>query len=140
VDEQLDQARRKVLASITELRFLGKKYGEVFSRRCRDQDKQSTRNRGRFTRFVCESRIVHWPYTPWARGGAVQVLAGDFDRAVALVKKMKTVATPYQRPTFMDRDVRSQTQLYAQELDQYIVNKRATVSLGELLKAKLGLA
>jgi hypothetical protein len=116
VDEQRDQANRKVKAAIVQLKFLGQRYVDVFTRRSQDQQKLRQRT-GRFQSLHVKGEHVKWPWTPFARGGGVNVLKGDFGRAIALVKKIKEVQAAHPMPVIM--------------------NKLQARTIGDLLRAKL---
>lgn len=82
-ERQYIEKKAKYLA--TQLRDMNNQYIQVCRRR---------------HQFDVPHQVVHIPFTMFTQGGVIKVLAGEFDRAVRLVKQLKAISD-MEIPRFM---------------------------------------
>lgn len=102
-----EQQGRTALYIYNELRDLQRKQNNILHRRMVEE---SMRHRDfgagyyRSARSLVKSRVVKMPWTHWTPAQAMQVLYGDFDRAVKLIKRLKKIQTDTQHKSMRFED------------------------------------
>lgn len=105
MDARLEEQQGRTAQYIfNELRDLHVKYNHVAYRRLSEEVKQRRDFGGRFRRPFVKSKNVKAPWTHWTPAQSLQVLHGDFDRAVKLTKRLKKIQTDTQHKSMRFED------------------------------------